>query len=111
MNHNGSDNDHQNEVVERLLQDLQALDRVVPERKGPSIQSWEMTVRDKWRILAGMRRRELLLFCFVALLMITGNLVVALLIPTIFIILQVVFSVAAIVVVMAIRTHSAGRRG
>ncbi|WHX48409.1 DUF5345 family protein [Paenibacillus woosongensis] len=109
MNHNGQDREFEDELIHELLKDLQTLDRVVPEKHGPSAESWELVVKERWRMLARMRRWEVLLFCIVALLMVSGGFLFALSTPVIYGLLQGLGVIAAVVVALALRPVGRGR--
>ncbi|MFD3262019.1 DUF5345 family protein [Paenibacillus lentus] len=109
MNHKGQDRELEDELIHELLKDLQTLDRVVPEKSGPSVESWELIVKERWRMMAWVRRWEVLLFCLVALLMISGGFLFALTIPVIFALLQGLGVIAAVAVAVALRPSRRGR--
>ncbi|MNJ47393.1 hypothetical protein D3C77_425510 [compost metagenome] len=109
MNHNGQDREREDELIQELLKDLQTLDRVVPEKRGPSAESWEVIVKERWRIISWMRKWEVLLFCLVALLMIGGGFLFLLTIPVMYVLLQGAGVIAAVAVGVALRPARRGR--
>ncbi|WP_055105213.1 DUF5345 family protein [Paenibacillus ihumii] len=110
MNHNGQDREPEDELIHELLKDLRTLDRVVPEKNGPSAEAWELAVKERWRMMARMKRWEVLLFCLVALLMISGGFLFALATPVMYAMLQGLGVVAAVAVAVAAAVRPA-RRG
>lgn len=109
MNHNGQDREFEDELIHELLKDLQTLDRVVPEKRGPSAESWELIVKERWRTMTWMKRWEVMLFCLVALLMISGGFLFALSTPVIYGLMQGFGVIAAVVVAVALRPARRGR--
>ncbi|AZK46189.1 DUF5345 family protein [Paenibacillus lentus] len=103
MSHNGQDKELEDELIRELLKDLQSLERVVPEKNGPSVESWELIVKERWRMTAWMRKWEVMLFCLVALLMISGGFLFLLTIPVVYALLQGLGVIAAVAVIMALR--------
>lgn len=103
MSHNGQDKELEDELIRELLKDLQSLDRIVPEKNGPSVESWELIVKERWRTTAWMRKWEVILFCLVALLMIGGGFLFLLTIPVVYALLQGLGVIAAVAVIMALR--------
>ncbi|MNN18154.1 hypothetical protein D3C81_1313590 [compost metagenome] len=109
MNHNGQDKELEDKLIHELLMDLQTLDRVVPEKNGPSVQSWELIVRERWSMTAWLRRWEVVLFCLVALLMISGTFLFALTTPVFYALMQGIGVIAAVAVLVALRLSQKGR--
>ncbi|WP_110931389.1 DUF5345 family protein [Paenibacillus bouchesdurhonensis] len=103
MNHNGQDKELEDELIRDLLKDLQSLDRVVPEKNGPSVESWELIVKERWRMTAWLRKWEVMLFCLIALLMISGGFLFLLTIPVVYALLQGLGAIAAVAVIIALR--------
>ncbi|MNI13506.1 hypothetical protein D3C76_1552600 [compost metagenome] len=85
------------------------MDRVASEKNGPSVQSWELIVREHWRKTAWIRRWEVVLFCLVALLMISGGLLFALTIPVLYVLIQGIGVVAAVAVAVVLSVSGKGR--
>ncbi|MNJ48563.1 hypothetical protein D3C77_437590 [compost metagenome] len=79
------------------------MDRVVPEKNGPSVESWELIVKERWRMTAWLRKWEVMLFCLIALLMISGGFLFLLTIPVVYALLQGLGAIAAVAVIIALR--------
>ncbi|MBA9084785.1 hypothetical protein FHR92_001246 [Fontibacillus solani] len=109
MNQNGQDRESEDKLIGELLKGLQTLDRAVPEKTGPSVQSWELIVRERWRMTAWIRKWEVVLFCLVALLMISGGLLFLLTIPEFYAWIQGLGVIAAIVVAVSVSSSRKGR--
>ncbi|MNI50603.1 hypothetical protein D3C73_1052740 [compost metagenome] len=109
MNQNGRDKESEDKLIHELLKDLQTLEQVVPEKSGPSVQSWELIVRERWRVTAWVRKWEVVVFCLVAMLMISGGFLFALTIPIFYALMQGIGVIAAIAVAIALSAFRKGR--
>ncbi|MNO79997.1 hypothetical protein D3C76_711880 [compost metagenome] len=109
MKHNGQDGELEDKLIHELLKDLQTVDRIVSDKNGPSVQSWEWIVREHWSLTARIRRWEVVLFCVVALLIISGGFLFALTTPVIYALMQGIGVIAAVVVALALNASRKGK--
>lgn len=103
MNQNGQDRESEDKLISELLRDLHTLDRVMPDKTGPSAESWALVIRERWRITAWIRKWEVVLFCVIALMMISGVYLFALTIPVFYAWMQGIGFAAAITVAVTIK--------
>lgn len=100
----------QNDVVDRLLADLRKLDQVVQHSSSPSTETWEGIIQEQWKLTKRKRRWETILFCLVALLLISGGFTVMFSAPWILAVFQVIgLAVALGILVFDRSTHKEER--
>jgi ABC-type multidrug transport system fused ATPase/permease subunit len=106
MSLNGNKDDLQNDVVDRLLEDLRKLDQVVQHSSSPSVETWEGIVKEQWKLTKRKRIGETILFCMVALLLISGGYTFIFSAPWLLAVIQVIgLAVAVGILVFDRSTH------